>query len=1193
VLTTKPPTASELRRLYSLKDTELDAVRSLGAVVQAHLPSMIDEFYRWLVQQPDYHAFFNRPGLLEHIKQQQLNYWHNFFAAEISEEYIETRRRVGRAHAAIGLPVQPYIASINHFIRLFLLPLAQGDQFTPEKRAEITAALDSLARFDTGITMNAVFRYHAECFHEMADGDFTRAHHPRSENDLFGHALARMAARLQEVESVCGAIGMGSLHRELAETGDRDHLARAINSMVRTLRSVNELATVIASGDYSGEIEPRSEDDQLGLALKAMTESLRSLTAERERQLWFAHTRTHLAQAMRGNPTLPELAHSVLLFLSQFLDAPVATCYICEGTRLTLAASLATGSVAPQTLQLGEGLLGASAQEGKPRLLVNLPTNYLQIGSSLGASAPPSVLMFPFLRGEKVVAIAEFASLGAPSNNTLEFLDQAGPDIALALLSAQTRKHVTDLLSETQIQAQLLQSSNLELEEHAKALKESEERLRAQQEELEAFNEELEEKNQLLSQQTRSLEQGHSEIQQQARKLEMASQYKSEFLANMSHELRTPLNSMLILAKLLTENESGNLSADQIESARVIHASGTDLLNIISDVLDLAKIEAGRMDVVTEEASLTDLGRRIEQQFRPMAAEKHLDFSFTYATGLPGTLKTDPVKLAQIMRNLLANAFKFTPKGNVRVEIRPLDAIFDSSVYPRYGATGIAIAVSDTGIGIPPDKLQLIFEAFRQADGTTSRSYGGTGLGLSISKEYASILGGEITVRSEPGVGSTFTLYLGRPAVESGPVVTAPPTEAPQAAALTAPPPPMLIDDRANLNDGDHVVLIIEDDSYFARILCDMAHRRNFRCLHADDGLTGLKMAQHYRPHAILLDVMLPSMDGWSVLDRLKEDPATRHIPVQLISAHDDLYNATAQGAIGFLRKPVSKEELDQVFARTEALHHRTISKLLLLTVGDSSASELAVHLAGNGVEITRASSIENAAAALKAAPQDCVVIEVGARGQPLDLLALLAGNTDSPPPPVLIYTTRELSPAEDELIRRFADRLTIKNVRNVERLLNEATLFLHIDMATLTSEQSRLINPGHDYEAMLRGKTALLVDDDMRNTFALSKVLRGKGMNILMADNGQRALELLQNKPAQRIDVILMDIMMPVMDGYETIGAIRADQKFTKLPIIALTAKAMPEDRRKCLAAGASDYLAKPVDATRLLSMLRVWLQQ
>ena len=1189
MLTTKPPTANELLQLYALSRTELEAVRSLGAVVQDQLPTMVDAFYTWLVQQPDYHAFFNRPGLLEHVKQQQVNYWREFFAAEINDEYVEARRRVGKMHAAIGLPVQPYIASIDHFVRLFLVPLAQSNEFAPEQRTLITASLNSLARFDTGIAMNAVFRYHAECFHEMAEGDFTRPHAPRSENDLFGHALARMATRLQEVERVCTAVGLGNLQQNLTETGSRDHLARAINSMVRTLRHVNELAAVIASGDYSQEIEPRSEDDHLGKALKAMTESLRSLTAERERQLWFAQARTELAQVMGGNPTVPELARSIIQFFSRFLDAPVATCYVCEGSSLTLAASLATGSPAPQTLQLGEGLLGASAQDGKLRLLVGLPANYLQLGSSLGAATPPNVLIFPFLRGDKVAAIAEFAALNPPDDDALEFLRRAGPDVALALLSAQTRKHVADLLSETQIQAQLLQSSNLELEEHAKALKESDEQLRAQQEELEAFNEELEEKNQILSQQTRALEQGHSEIQEQTRKLEMASRYKSEFLANMSHELRTPLNSMLILAKLLTENEFGNLSADQVESARVIHASGTDLLNIISDVLDLAKIEAGHIDVIAEDVPLADLARRIEQQFRPIATEKHIDFAVVCAEGLPATLQTDPVKLAQVLRNLVANAFKFTHHGSVRLEIRPLDANLDADVYARHGPSGIVFSVRDTGIGIAADKLQLIFEAFRQADGTTSRSYGGTGLGLSISKEYASILGGEITVKSEPGVGSTFTLYAGKPALQTGPS-TAPLRPAP---TLAADPKPHLIDDRANLNDGDYIVLIIEDDPYFARILCDMAHRRNFRCLHADDGALGLKMAQHYRPHAILLDVMLPTMDGWTVLDRLKEDATTRHIPVQLISAHDDLYNATAHGAIGFLRKPVSKEQLDLVFARTEALHHRTISKLLLLAVGNTSVPELASHLASNGVEITHAASIQNALAALKDSPQDCVVIEVGAEGQPLSLLELLVGNAALQPPPVLIYTTRELSAAEDELIRRYSDRLTIKSVRNVERLLDEATLFLHTDMANLSAEQARLINAGHDYEAMLRGKTALLVDDDMRNTFALSKILRGKGMSILVADNGQRALEILQKEPARRVDVVLMDIMMPVMDGYEAIRAIRADVKLTRLPIIALTAKAMPEDRRKCLAAGASEYLAKPVDATRLLSMLRVWLQQ
>lgn len=936
---TSLPNVDELRQLYSLDDAKLDAVRLLGTQIHEQLPRLVEEFYAWLIQWPDYRDFFSQPGLLEHVKQQQLVYWKAFFAAEIDEKYLSSRRRVGKVHAVIGLPVQPYIASINHFLQLFLTPLARGGQFTHEQQATITAALDSLARFDTGVALSSVFRHHAECFHEMADGDFSRQYRPRSENDLFGHALARMAARLHEVEQICTAVSAGSLRSELAESGPRDNLARAINSMVRTLRNVNELAVIIASGDYGHEIAPRSEDDQLGRALTAMTQSLRSLTAERERQLWFARARAELGQAMGGNQSAPELAAAILDFLSTLLGAQAATCYLLGSTELTLTASIATSGHPPQTLQLGEGLLGAAAQDRKPRLLLNLPGDYLQLSSSLGSAAPPSILIVPFLRDDRVAAVAEFAAFGKPDADAREFLDIAGPDIALALLSAQTRKHVADLLSETQLQANLLRSSNLELEEHGKALKESQERLRAQQEELESFNEELEEKNLALSQQTRSLEQSHSEILAQARKLELANQYKTEFLANMSHELRTPLNSILILAKLFAENDAGNLSSEQVEAARVIHASGTDLLNIVSDVLDLAKIEAGRVDVVAEPVELASLAHKIEQQFRPVAAEKCLTFVTNCAQQLPATIHSDPVKLAQIIRNLLSNAFKFTQHGSVRLEFRPLDPALDAGAYTHFGSNGIAISVVDTGIGIPHDKQKLIFEPFRQANGSISRGYGGTGLGLSISQEYASILGGTITVRSEENVGSTFTLYLGASATDT---------------------------------------------------------------------------------HA--------------------SSPAPRLAAPTSINTHND-----------------------------------------------------------------------------QATP-----------------------NID-----------------------------------------------------TLRPESVPLTNISHDYDAMLRGKTVLLVDDDMRSTFALSKLLRGKGMNVMIADQGQRALDLLNKASAARVDILLTDIMMPGMDGFETMRAIRANKTFAKLPIIALTAKTLPEDRAKCFGAGANDYLAKPVDATRLLSMLRVWLQQ
>jgi len=679
------------------------------------------------------------------------------------------------------------------------------------------------------------------------------------------------------------------------------------------------------------------------------------------------------------------------------------------------------------------------------------------------------------------------------------------------------------------------------------------------------------------------------DTEQKAEELARASQYKSEFLANMSHELRTPLNSLLILSRGLADNEDGHLSQDEIESARVIHESGSNLLRLINDILDLSKVESGKMDVVLDELKLKSFAARLMRSFRHVAKEKGLEFSVEVDAGLPEIIGTDGSKLEQVANNLLGNAFKFTRQGSVRVSIgRPAaDRVVG---IPGLDATkAIAIRVSDSGVGIPKDKFDRIFQAFEQVDASTSRQFGGTGLGLTISRSLAKLLGGDILIDSEEGRGTTFTIVLperykgerATPGESAGEPEAAPAAVPPSAISSVALTQTAIPDDRASIQPGDTVILIVEDDPAFARILADMVHRKGFRVLAAADGENGLAVAQLYRPTGVLLDVMLPGMDGWSVIDRLKADPNTRHIPVHFISATDQHSRGLELGAVGFLTKPVSRDDINHAFERL--LHFSEGKPRHVLIVDDDAGSRMAVRklIASEGTDVDEASNGEEALARLRQAEYDCVILDLGLPGmdgfQFLDK-ASHAGRV----PPVVVYSGRELSKEESLRLRQYTDSIVIKGARSPERLLDEVSLFLH-------SIRSAPSVPVRELDESLSGRSVLVVDDDMRNVFALSKALRSKGLNVVMAQDGQKALRQLAEN--DKIEIVLMDIMMPGMDGYETMREVRRQPQFTKLPMIALTAKAMRGDREKCLEAGANDYLSKPIDIDKLLSMMRVWL--
>jgi CheY-like chemotaxis protein len=811
------------------------------------------------------------------------------------------------------------------------------------------------------------------------------------------------------------------------------------------------------------------------------------------------------------------------------------------------------------------------------------------------------------------------------------FLDQLAESVGVVInmitanmrteeLLLQSQKLTQELQSQSQeLQAQQeeLRRTNAELEAQAKTLKASEEALKEQQEELQQVNEELEEKASLLAERNRQVEQKNSEVEaarvaleEKAEQLALSSKYKSEFLANMSHELRTPLNSLLILARLLTENQEGNLTEKQVEYADTILGAGTDLLTLINDVLDLSKIEAGRMDINPADILMADIRDFVRRSFQPVAEQKGLKFNVDVDPSLPESLYTDGQRLQQVLKNLLSNAFKFTQEGDVTLTIR------EAEKSRRFANPSldeaehvVAFSVSDTGIGIPRDKQRLIFEAFQQADGTTSRKYGGTGLGLSISREIARLLGGEIRVESTEGVGSTFTLFL--PSTYDGPETASEPDT--DAAPTPYQPQPRLMppsrpagerraspprertevsmhDDRSGIEAGDRVVLIIENDVNFARILLEMARDKDFKAIVALDGETGLDLAQEYQPDAITLDIDLPGIDGWTVLDRLKHSSATRHIPVHIVSGIDKRQRGLKLGAVSYLEKPVSKEALDGAFDRITQFIDEPVRSLLIIEDNEAQRRSMVELIGEDDVNITAVPSAEEALELLSKQRFDCIVLDLGLEDMNgFTLLERIKATPEVQDVPIIIYTGKELSAAEETQLRRYAETIIVKDVKSPERLLDETALFLHRVEAKLPEQKRKMLERLHNTDATFADKKVMIVDDDVRNIFSLTSVLESYNMNVIFAENGKDAIRVLEENPD--VELVLMDVMMPEMDGYETTRAIRQMEQYKSLPIIAVTAKAMKGDREKTLAAGASDYITKPVDTEQLLSLMRVWL--
>jgi CheY-like chemotaxis protein/signal transduction histidine kinase len=921
----------------------------------------------------------------------------------------------------------------------------------------------------------------------------------------------------------------------------------------------------------------------------------------RETEVWLRRGHAGLTERLLGEQGLQSLGENALGFVARYLEAPVGAAYVLVGGGRfeQVAAHAAEGGAVAAELRLGEGLVGQAVKDRRLQHLRRLPAGYLPLRSGLGGGDVGELLILPAASDGVVHAVLEFGFLRPVREAEKELLRRAGESFALAVRTARDRQRVQELLEETQQQTEELQTqqeelrvSNEELEEQSSALRASRAQLENQQGELEQSNAQLQEVAQQLEHQRDQLARSQVSLIDKAAELERANTYKSEFLANMSHELRTPLNSTLILAKLLADNRQGNLTEEQVKFAQTIASAGQDLLAIINDILDLAKIESGKVEFNREKVNIAAATDALMRVFRPVADEKGLRLHCEIDVGAPAELATDPLRLGQILRNLLSNAIKFTERGEVRLRVAADDR------------GQLQFAVHDTGIGIEEPQLDVIFEAFRQADGSMHRKYGGTGLGLSISRDLARLLGGDIAVRSTPGRGSVFVLTLSQQpgdatAAPSPPAATgaaprsvAPPA-APRAAAVELPLAPAAIDDdREALADGSRCVLVVEDDPNFATILRDVARETGFPCIVAQRGADGLAAAVRHRPVAILLDVNLPDQSGLGVLDQLKRDPQTRHIPVHVISVADYARQALERGAIGYAVKPVLRADLVEALRQMEA---KSLSRLRSVLVVEDNAAQLESVRQLLGAEDVRIVGVDSAGAALAALQSrtfDCMVLDLNLPDMSgYALLQRMAEREEVAFPPVIVYTGRALSRDEEQALRRFSRSIIIKDARSPERLLDEVTLFLHQMESTLPPDRQRMLRAARDRDAILEGRRILLVEDDVRNIFAVSSVLEPKGARIEIARNGREALEVLARAADAVVDLVLMDIMMPEMDGYTAMREIRQRPEWRRLPIIALTAKAMKDDQEKCLAAGANDYIAKPLDVDRLLSLIRVWM--
>jgi HAMP domain-containing protein/CheY-like chemotaxis protein/GAF domain-containing protein len=973
-------------------------------------------------------------------------------------------------------------------------------------------------------------------------------------------------------------------------TGNVNLLA---DNLTNQVRAIAEVATAVTKGDLTRSIQVEASGEVADLKdnINTMIDNLRLTTDRNTEQDWLKTNLARFTAMLQGQRDLATVGRMLLSELAPLVNAQQGVLYQMEGDDSGMLALLSafanTEDGHAERVRIGQGLIGQCAVEKRRILISELPKRTAPIRSGLFEAIPRNVIVLPVLFEDRVKAVIELASLSTFTASHVAFLEQLTSSIGIVFNSIEATMQTEGLLKQSQQLA-------IELQTQQKELQQTNEQLAQKAQQLAEQNAEVERKNQ-------EIEQARGALEEKAKELALTSKYKSEFLANMSHELRTPLNSILVLGQQLADNPDGNLSGKQVEFARTIHGAGTDLLNLISDILDLSKIESGTVSVEAEEVFFTSLVEMIARPFRHEAENRKLLFEVHTDIQLARSLVTDSKRLQQVLKNLLSNAFKFTEQGGVRLSVSTaVDGWSQDHPILSNSPSVVAFEVSDTGIGIPFEKQRIIFEAFQQADAGTSRKYGGTGLGLAISRELASLLGGEIQLTSTPGSGSTFKLYL--PQTYAGPLTQSAMRDDSsyhgRLRVLPMPTPTVtehadrIADDRADLQPGDSVLLIVEDDVHYARILADLARDKGFKILVASGGAEALALAREFRPTAVSLDVFLPDMLGWTVLNHLKQDPATRHIPVQMLTTDEDWHHGLSHGAFAFVTKPATPAGLEAVLTRIK--DYTTPRRKSLLVVEDDPAEQLSIQalLGHDDIDVLVASTGADALEMVHERPVDCLVLDL--RLPDMTGFEVLERLRDTPSLielPVVVFTGKELSPEEDTRLRTLARSVIVKDVESPERLLDETALFLHRVITDLPREKQNMLDRLHRSDEALVGRKVLVVDDDVRNIFALSSVLERRGMTVLTAGTGREAIETIETTPD--LGVVLMDIMMPEMDGYETMQVIRQNPHFRRLPIIALTAKAMKGDREKCLEAGASEYLAKPVNTEQLLSAMRMWLHR
>jgi CheY-like chemotaxis protein/signal transduction histidine kinase/HAMP domain-containing protein len=985
-----------------------------------------------------------------------------------------------------------------------------------------------------------------------------------------------------------------------------DNVNQLAATLTTQLRAIGEVSTAVTSGDLSRSIQVEAEGEVALLKdnINEMIRNLRDTTQKNTAQDWLNTNLARFSSLLQGQRDLHTVGRLILSELAPLVGVQHGAFYLNdvidgEPTLNLLASYAYLGREGlPRYFKLGEGLVGQCAREHKRILITQVPADYIRISSGLGEAPPLNIVVLPALFEGETRAVIELASFEPFSESHLSLLDQLAESIGIVLNTLVANLRTEELLKQSQALTQELQQTNLELEEKARLLSEQ--------------NDEVERRR-------REIEEARRELEVRAEQLALTSKYKSQFLANMSHELRTPLNSLLILSQQLADNPEGNLTTKQVEFAETIRSAGDDLLTLINDILDLSKIESGTTAIDVGQVSFADIVEEVERTFRQVALQRSLEFKIQVDPALPNALWTDATRLQQVLKNLLSNAFKFTDTGGVNLRIGIAhDGWGESQESLNRANSVVAFSVSDTGIGIPPEKHSIIFEAFQQADMDTSRRFGGTGLGLSISREIAMLLGGEIVLASTPNQGSTFTLYI---PISLEPVAVASRADsgngeaqreragavAERGAALPAPhsrsvgeigpggdglSPEVDLpfdDDRATIASGDRLLLIVEDDPAFARILLSTARERGFKGIVALDGRVGLMLAREYQPDAITLDMLLPELDGWKVLDLLKHDPATRHIPVHVITANEQQQRALQEGAIAHLQKPVTREALGGAFDRLIGFVDRDLRSLLVVEDHDIQRHAIISLIADDDVKIVGVQTGAEALRVLSEERFDCVVLDLGLPDMTgFELIQRIKNEVDLSVP-IVVYTGKELTRAEEAELRSLAETIIVKDVKSPERLLDETALFLHRVEADLPEAKRKILRDAQRSDPALQGRSVLIIDDDMRNIFALTSALERYGMRITYAENGRDGIEALRSDTSA--DIVLMDIMMPEMDGFETTQHIRALEEFKHLPIIALTAKAMKGDRERCIEAGASDYITKPVDVDQLVSLMRVWL--